>query len=143
MSPTIEPLATSRETSSSATIPPNRRRAWSSARRVTSVRRLQGAAAGRLHPGEHPGRRGSVREAGEQLGEEGVRLPALRRGEELVGAPAAERGDGAAPDGEDLAGDRLSLVRAEGDDDGRDVGRIERIEALRRRIHLERLLGHP
>ena len=41
MSPTIEWSSISRETSSSATIPPNLRRAWSSARRATSVRRLQ------------------------------------------------------------------------------------------------------
>src|SRR5213592_3021401 len=44
---------------------------------------------------------------------------------------------------EDLAGDRLRLVGAERDHDGRDVGRVERVEAFRRRVHLERLLGHP
>src|SRR5579884_430884 len=73
--PTIEWSSTSRETSSSATIPPKRSRACSSVRRATSVRRLQRAPAGRLHPREHPGWRSAVREAREQLGEERVRLP--------------------------------------------------------------------
>src|SRR6185437_11864978 len=109
ISPTIEPSATSRETSSSATMPPNRRRTWSSARRATSVCRLQGPAAGRLHSGEHPGRSGAVREAREQLGEERVGLPPLVGREELAGAPAAQRVDRSAPDVEHLARDRLRL----------------------------------
>src|SRR5438067_13666055 len=117
MRPTIEPSATSRETSSSATIPPNRSRAWSSARRRTSVRRLERAAAGGLHPGEHPGRRGAVREACEQLREERVGPPAFGRVEQLAGAPALEDVHGAAPDVDHLTCDRLRLVGAERDDD--------------------------
>ena len=42
--------------------------------------RLQRSPAGGLHAGEHSGRRRAVREAGEQLGEQRVRLPALVRG---------------------------------------------------------------
>ncbi len=78
----------------------------------------------------------------EHLAEQRVRLPALGRVEQLARAPALERVDGAAPDVEHLAGDRLRLVRAERDDDGGDVRRVERVEALLRRAHLERLLGH-
>src|SRR4029079_4738836 len=74
---------------------------------------------------------------------ERVRLPALVGGEELAGAPAAQRVDGAAPDVEDLAGDGLRVVRAEVDDAGRDVRGVERVEPLWRRVHLERLLRHP
>src|SRR5438876_12458976 len=44
---------------------------------------------------------------------------------------------------EDLAGDRLRLVGTERDHDGRDVGRVERVEAFWWRVHLERLLRHP
>src|SRR5436305_14560944 len=120
ISPTIEPSATSSETSSSATIPPNRSRAWSSASSGTPSARLQRSPAGGLHAGEHSGRRRAVREAGEQLGEQRVRLPALVRGEQLPGAPAAQDVDGAAPDVDDLAGDRPRLVGAERDHACRD-----------------------
>src|SRR4029079_3981610 len=94
-------------------------------------------------PGEHPRWRGAVREPREQLREERIRLPASLGGEQLAGAPAAERVDGAAPGVEALAGDALCLVGTERDDDGRDVRGVERVEALGRGVHLERLLRHP
>ena len=136
----MAPSGTSKETSSSAAMPPKRRCAC-------STRKHQSAACSERPPADCmpaiiPGGEAPFGKRDEHLAEQRVRLPALRRVEQLTGAPARERVHGAAPDVEHLAGDRLRLVGAERDDDGGDVRRVERVEALLRCAHLERLLGH-
>src|SRR5206468_7955296 len=86
---------------------------------------------------DEPGGRNTVGEPLEQLLEQRARLPPVAACEELTRRPVREHVHRAAEDMEHLAGDRLSLVGAERDDDRRVVPWRERVEAAVVRRQLE------
>ena len=90
-------------------------------------------AAGGLHPGDHPGRRGAVGEACEQLAEQRVGVPAARRSRRARPPPSRCSALTAPPQTWKTWPVMPCASSAhERDDERRDVRRVERIEALRR-----------